>query len=199
MIGRLSGLLAEVRPDRVIVETGGIGWELQIPMSTFSLLPPSGKPVALHVYTHVREDAIQLFGFLSAEERRLFEKLLAVSGIGPKVALGILSGLPVPDFVHAVTVKNIPLLCTIPGVGRKLAERLALELKDRVAGMGTGPESRVSSGPVQGEAARDATDALVNLGYKPPQAEAAVAAALKSTPSGDLQSLLQAALRSLAK
>jgi Holliday junction DNA helicase RuvA len=197
MIGRVSGTLVEARPDRVLVETNGIGWDVQIPMSTFSVLPAPGKPVVLHIHTHVREDAIQLFGFFRTDEKVLFERLLNVSGIGPKVALGVLSGLPVPDFLGAVATKNISLLCTIPGVGKKLAERLALEMKDRISGIV--PDGGKTPPAFSSNVERDAVEALTNLGYKPAQAESAVSSAARLAPDSPLPALLQAALRSLAK
>ena len=197
MIARLTGQLVESSSDRVVVDVGGVGYALSIPLGTFTMLPPAGERVTLHVHTHVREDALQLYGFATAEERLVFERLLSVSGIGPKVALTVLSGLPLPELVGAITAQNVRLLSTIPGVGKKLAERLGVELKDRLRDIGI-----VS--PVRGLAPRtsvaeDAVAALLNLGYKVSQAESAVAAAAREVPAENLNTLLQAALKSLAR
>jgi len=197
VIARLTGQLVESSSDRVVVDVGGVGYALSIPLGTFTMLPPAGERVTLHVHTHVREDALQLYGFATAEERLVFERLLSVSGIGPKVALTVLSGLPLPELVGAITAQNVRLLSTIPGVGKKLAERLGVELKDRLRDIGI-----VS--PVRGLAPRtsvaeDAVAALLNLGYKVSQAESAVAAAAREVPAENLNTLLQAALKSLAR
>src|SRR5512140_1871958 len=135
MIGRLSGTLVEVRPDRVLLDVNGVGYDVAIPLGTYSALPPRGEKAILHIKTNVREDAIQLFGFVTEDEKVVFEKLLSVSGIGPKVALTILSGLPLPDLVSAIATQNARRLATIPGVGKKLAERLSLELKEKMSGI----------------------------------------------------------------
>ncbi|KAA0252044.1 Holliday junction branch migration protein RuvA [Acidobacteria bacterium ACD] len=197
MIGRLSGVLLESRPDHVLVDVGGVGYEVSVPLGTYTALPPPGERVTLHVHTHVREDALLLFGFSTPEERRLFERLLSVSGIGPRVALTVLSGLPLPELVAAIAAQDARRLATIPGVGKKLAERLGLELKEKLSDLVPGPPAR---GAVpRTSAAGDAVEALLNLGYRPAQAEAAVAAASREADEHDLSALLQAALRSLAR
>ena len=196
MIARLSGTLVEVRPDRVVLDVGGVGYDVAIPLGTFTALPAAGHPATLFVHTHVREDAIQLFGFVSKQERLVFETLLSVSGIGPKVALAILSGLPLPELVGAIAAQNARLLSSIPGVGRKLAERLGVELKEKMAGFGFGDvPARASRTTV----VDDAIAALKNLGYKAAQAESAVRAAARQVAVHDLNALLEAALKSLAK
>ncbi|MFN7989429.1 MAG: Holliday junction branch migration protein RuvA [Thermoanaerobaculia bacterium] len=199
MIGRLSGIVLEKRPDRALVDASGVGYELHVPLGTFAALPAVGERASLHVHTHVREDAILLFGFATAEEKALFEKLITVSGVGPKVALAVLSGLPLPELVGALAAQNVKRLSTIPGVGKKLAERLGVELKDKVAGIfpgGAAPAAEAGSG--LGGLLEDAVGALLNLGYRKPQAEAAVKAA-SETAAADLSALLSAALRLLSR
>ncbi len=196
MIARLSGTLIEVRPDRVVLDVGGVGYDVAIPLGTFTALPAAGQPATLFIRTHVREDAIQLFGFISRQERLVFETLISVSGIGPKVALAILSGLPLPELVAAIAGQNARLLSSIPGVGRKLAERLGVELKEKMAGFGLGEAPGRTS---RASVVDDAVAALKNLGYKAAQAEAAVTAAARKVAVQDLNALLEAALKSLAK
>jgi Holliday junction DNA helicase RuvA len=199
VIGRHSGIVLEKRPDRALVDASGVGYELHVPLGTFAALPAVGERASLHVHTHVREDAILLFGFATAEERALFEKLITVSGIGPKVALAVLSGLPLPELVGALAAQNVKRLSTIPGVGKKLAERLAVELKDKVAGiLSGGTATSPGTGEGIGGILEDAVGALLNLGYRKPQAEAAVKAA-SETAAADLSALLSAALRLLSR
>ena len=183
MIGRLSGIVLEKRPDRAVVDASGVGYELHIPLGTFAALPGIGERASLHVHTHVREDAILLFGFATAEEKALFERLITVSGIGPKLALVVLSGLPLPELVGAIAAQNVARLSTIPGVGKKLAERLGVELKDKVSGILSSSSSTAFGVPAAlGGFLDDAVGALVNLGYRKPQAEAAVKAASDGPP-----------------
>ncbi len=196
MIGRLTGTLAESRPDRVLIDVGGVGYAVSIPLGTYASLPPPGEKATLQIHTHVREEALQLFGFATPAERTLFERLLSVSGIGPKVALTVLSGLPLPDLVRSIVNQDARVLSTIPGVGRKLAERLGLELKDKLGDLGT---ISTSSAPPKTSIADDAVGALRNLGYKDAQAEAAVEAALRESPGSGLSSLIQGALKKLAR
>ena len=200
MIGRLSGVVLEKRPDRALVDAAGVGYELHVPLGTYAALPAVGERASLHVHTHVREDAILLFGFATAEEKALFERLVTVSGIGPKLALVVLSGLPLPDLVAAIAAQDVRRLTSIPGVGKKLAERLAVELKDKVAGIvpGSSPTAPGHPGAAAG-LVEDAVGALLNLGYRRPQAEAAVKAAGEEAPQADLPSLLSAALRLLSR
>jgi len=197
VIARLTGTLLESRPDRVVLDVGGVGYDVAIPLGTFTALPHAGERATLYVHTHVREDALLLYGFATHQEKYVFEKLLSVSGIGPKVALTVLSGLPLPELVTSIATQNARRLATIPGVGKKLAERLGLELKEKMADFGL-----VSSGAKAAPkttAAQDAVGALENLGYRPAQAEAAVAAAAQEVATDDLNALLQAALKSLAR
>jgi len=199
VIGRLSGILLEKRPDRALVDAAGVGYELHVPLGTFASLPGIGERASLHVHTHVREDAILLFGFATAEEKALFERLITVSGVGPKVALAVLSGLPLPELVGAIAAQNVKRLSTIPGVGKKLAERLGVELKDKVQGLlPVGAPPAAEPAGALGGLLEDAVGALLNLGYRKPQAEAAVKAA-SETAAADLSALLSAALRLLSR
>ena len=138
MIARLVGTLVEVQPDRVLLDVGGVGYDVAIPLGTFTALPSAGHKATLFVHTHVREDAIQLFGFVSKPEKLVFETLLTVSGIGPRVALSILSGLPLPELVRAIVAQNASRLSSIPGVGKRLAERLGVELKEKLGDIADG-------------------------------------------------------------
>lgn len=197
MIARLSGTVLDLRTDRLVLDVGGVGYDLAIPLGTFSALPPAGEKAAVHVHTHVREDALSLFGFATREEKYVFERLISVSGIGPKVALTVLSGLPLPELIGAIVTQNARVLATIPGVGRKLAERLGLELKEKLAGFGAGAGAPSSAG--KASAVEDAIGALENLGYKLAQAEQAVEKAVRDVGADDLNKILQAALKSLAR
>lgn len=179
------------------MDVGGVGYDVVIPLGTFAALPAVGEPVTLLVHTHVREDSLQLFGFASEPERQLFEKLISVSGIGPRVALTVLSGLPPGELATAIAAQDTRRLSSIPGIGKKLAERLGVELKDKMGDLGKA--ARASGAAPFTSAAEDAVGALLNLGYKPAQAEAAVAVASKSVGPDDLNGLIQAALRSLAR
>jgi len=197
LIARLSGTLVESRPDRVVLDVNGVGYDVAIPLGTFAALPAPGGRATLHIHTVVREDAFLLFGFATPSEKAVFEKLISVSGVGPKVALTVLSGLPVPELVSAIATQNARRLATIPGIGKKLAERLGLELKEKMADLGLAAAPSLAA-PL-GSAAEDAIAALKNLGYKAAQAEAAVAAAVKEVSDSDLSALLQAALKGLAR
>ncbi len=197
MIARLTGTILDLKTDRIVLDVHGVGYELSIPLGTFSALPPAGEKAVLHVHTHVREDALQLFGFATPQEKYVFERLISVSGIGPKVALTVLSGLPLPELVGAIASQNVRLLSTIPGVGKKLAERLGLELKEKLAGLGLGGAPGATGGKTS--VVDDAIGALQNLGYKALQAEQAVENAVRAVGTGDLNKILSAALKSLAR
>lgn len=176
MIGHLRGTVLEKHPNEVIVEAAGVGYEVQIPISTYTTLPAEGAPVSLRIHTHVREDALVLFGFATSEEKAVFEKLIAVSGIGPKLGITVLSGLPTPDLVAAIRMGDVARLVKIPGVGKKTAERMILELKDKL--MVIGPGSNVTATDTAGVGfsalERDVISALQNLGCSQAAAEAAV-------------------------
>jgi Holliday junction DNA helicase RuvA len=196
VIARLEGALVEKSPEIVVLDVGGVGYEVRVPLSTFFELPDEGKIVRLRIHTHVREDAFQLFGFISETERALFRLLLATSGVGPKLALGILSGLPARKLVGALRGGDLATLTGIPGVGKKTAERMLLELRDKVVGFDV--ETRPERPPLP-DSASAAESALTNLGYPRPQAERAVRRALEVLPEGaTLESLIKEALRAAA-
>ncbi|HEY6351320.1 MAG TPA: Holliday junction branch migration protein RuvA [Candidatus Angelobacter sp.] len=161
MIAHLRGRLLSKHPNHAIVEAAGVGYEVNISIPTFSGLPALGSEVALFIYTHVREDALALFGFLRAQDKQLFEKLLSVSGIGPKLAITILSGMPADTMVAAIKGNNLAALTRIPGIGKKTAERLVLELRDKLDSF-SAAEAVAAASPVE----EDVISALVNLGYQ---------------------------------
>ena len=176
MIGHLRGVLFEKQPNQVIVEAAGVGYEVQIPISTYTALADAGAEVTLRIHTHVREDALLLFGFATAEEKAVFEKLISVSGIGPKLAITVLSGLPTPDLISAIRGSDVQKLVRIPGVGKKTAERMVLELKDKLPGVetvGKAAEPVPTGQPLTG-VERDVLSALQNLGCSRPAAEEAI-------------------------
>lgn len=175
MIGHLRGTVLEKHPNQVIVEAAGVGYDVQIPISTYTSLPAEGGAVALRIYTHVREDALLLFGFATGEEKTVFERLISVSGIGPKLAVTVLSGLPTPDLIGAIRNGDVQRLVRIPGVGKKTAERIVLELKDKLVGVEAGPATApAEAGPAWTPLERDVLSALQNLGCSRPAAEEAV-------------------------
>lgn len=200
MIGSLRGTLVDKESLRVTVEAGGVGYEIQIPMSTYEGIGKIGGEVFLWIHTHVREDSLCLFGFHSKAERRLFERLISVSGIGAKIALALLSGLGVGDLLRAVRDREPGVLQHVPGVGRKTAERLVVELQDRVESL----LQEISAGPAgagrrPGEARReDVISALMNLGYRRREASEAVERGARGTEPKSLESLLKEALRALS-
>lgn len=200
MIGRLAGRVARKAPNAVIVDVGGVGYQVTIPLSTFYALPAEGEAAALEISTQVREDAIQLFGFATEREKRLFEQLISVSKIGPKLATAVLSGMPVDDLCAAIAAGDVARLSTIPGVGAKTAERMALELRGKVAPL-LAEAGRAAASPAHadaaGQAAEDAAAALVNLGYRPKDAEKAVGKAAREGETG-LEQLIRRALAILA-
>jgi Holliday junction DNA helicase RuvA len=176
MIALLRGVLLEKHPNQAVVDVGGVGYEVTIPVSTYSHLPETGSEVRLRIHTHVREDALALFGFLSQDEKALFEKLISVSGIGPKMAMAVLSGIPAPDLINSVRRGEVDRLVRIPGVGKKTAERMVLELRDKMPAP-SGEEPGVAPGaPAAALIAveQDVLSALLNLGCARPVAEAAV-------------------------
>jgi Holliday junction DNA helicase RuvA len=194
MIAHLRGILLEKHPHQAIVDCQGVGYDVAIPVSTFTRLPDAGAEVRLRIYTSVREDAIQLFGFFSADEKQLFEKLITVSGIGAKLALTALSGLPTADLAAAIRGGEVTLLTRIPGVGKKTAERMVLELRDKIdAVAGAGAKPLVSAAPVS-ELEADIISALVNLGSPRPAAEAAVRKARTTVPGEEFEPLFRRAL-----
>jgi Holliday junction DNA helicase RuvA len=195
MIAHLRGKLLAKRPGQAIVETVGVGYELTISVPTFSALPAPGSEVALYVHTHVREDAIALYGFLQATEKTLFEKLTTVSGIGPKLAITILSGIAAEEMVSAIRGNDVVRLTRIPGIGRKTAERMVLELRDKFPTA----KQAVPSEPVVGEVQEDVLSALTNLGYQRPVAEKALAALAKNGRPEAFEPLFREVLAVLSK
>ena len=193
MIAHLRGRLIAKHPNQAVVEAGGVGYDVTISVPTFSDLPAAGAEVALHVHTHVREDAIALFGFLRPEEKLLFEKLISVSGIGPKLAITILSGMPTPDMVSAIRGNDVARLTRIPGIGRKTAERMILELRDKLEHFVAAPAAPPIS-PVE----EDVLSALVNLGYQRAAAERSLAAAARKG-AREFDVLFRDALAALSK
>jgi Holliday junction DNA helicase RuvA len=192
MIAKISGRLVEKFPTRIVVEVGGIGYEIQIPLSTFEKLGALGENISLFTHLHVREDALQLFGFAAETEKRLFQHLLSVSGIGPKLAQSILSGCSVEMFCRYVTQNEIAALQEIPGIGKKTAERLVLELRDRLARWT--PEG-VAATPVISGIEEECVSALVSLGYARSAAQKAVAQVRREAGELPVEELIKRALR----
>jgi Holliday junction DNA helicase RuvA len=193
MIALLRGVLVEKHPNQAIVETGGVGYDVAIPVSTFTHLPESGAEVKLRIHTHVREDAIALYGFLTQDEKALFEKLIGVSGIGPTAAVKILSGLAAPDLIRAIQRGEVERLVRIPGVGKKTAERLVLELRDKMPAV-SGEEPETLPASSMSEVDQDVMSALLNLGCARPQAENAVRKAKAAGAAQDFEPLFRRAL-----
>lgn len=186
MIGSLRGKLLYKRPDGVVVEAGGVGYQVSVGMNTLSELPDEGREVFLHIHTHVRDDALELIGFASEDERRVFKTLLGISGIGPKMALNIVSGMPHDEFLKAVESEDIALLTKVPGLGKKTAHRLVLELRGKLPRMEQ-PRDR---------AFEDAVSALVNLGYRKSDALGAVEKAYNKGQR-DIEKVVREALKQL--
>jgi holliday junction DNA helicase RuvA len=198
MIAWLKGTVQSKSADRLVLEVAGVGYEVLIPFSTYYELGSVGASVSLHIYTHVREDALSLYGFLTTLEKRLFTMLIQVSGVGPRLAVTILSGLPVEELMRAVAEGDIVRLSRVPGIGKKTAERLVLELKDKLkplqveAGRDAAVPSVVSS--VQS----DVVSALVNLGYARPIAERAVVQTARDLPGSRFEELLRKSLKRIS-
>jgi Holliday junction DNA helicase RuvA len=196
MIGLLRGRLLEKRPNQIILDVGGVGYLVAVPLSTFAALGELHAEVTLLIHTHVREDALSLYGFLSAREKHLFELLLGASGVGPTLALKILSGMNVEELVPAIRGGDLARLTKIPGVGRKTAERMVVELKDKLAAIAAEAEKPAAASPAGVEA--DVKSALVNLGYDERTAEAAVAEARRRTGPSGFEQLLRVTLSALS-
>jgi Holliday junction DNA helicase RuvA len=200
MIARVSGILIQKTVTHCVVDVHGAGFHIIVPLSTFYELPEEGQTVILHVHTHVREDAINLYGFRTHEEREVFQLMISVSGIGPKLAINILSGIAAGDLLNAITGEDLKRLTGIPGVGKKTAERMILELKDKVARIVGEPVMAGAAGRKAGDQLKDdALSALVNLGYKGSMVKDVVDRILRETPEApSLDWLLKQALRVLA-
>ena len=200
MIARLSGILIEKSVTQCVVDVHGAGYRVSVPLSTFYELPEVGLPVVVHVHTHVREDAIHLYGFHTPTEREVFQMLISVSGIGPKLAVNILSGINAGELLRAITGEDLKRLTGIPGIGKKTAERMILELKEKAEkyGLGTLKEGTLPI-PTGDQVKADALSALVNLGYKGSTVKEVVDRSVREAPSLlSLDQVLKQALRTLA-
>ena len=203
MIAHLSGLLFSKQPNSVIVDVNGVGYEVTIPLSTFYDLSEEGTAVALRIHTHVREDALQLFGFRTEREKKLFLLLTGVSGIGPKLGITILSGMSADELIPAIRNNELARLVNIPGVGKKTAERLVLELKDKLSALSS-PELEEQFRLAGGAASKnsivdDIVSALVNLGFQRAAAEKAVNATMQENPDANFSQLTKLSMRKLAR
>ena len=196
MIAQLRGRLLRKAPQEAVVDVGGVGYRVAIPLSTFYRLGEDGSEVSLLTHTHVREDILALFGFLTAGEQALFERLISVAGVGPRLAINVLSGIEAPDLVAALRSSDVARLTRIPGVGKKTAERLILELKDKMPA--TLPTAEAATPEGSGSAKDDLVSALVHLGYSRPEAERGADRALKEDPDGRFEDLLRRTLRLLS-
>jgi holliday junction DNA helicase RuvA len=198
MIAHLRGRLLSKTPNQVILECAGVGYDVTISVATFSALPPEGAEAHLHIHTHVREDQIALFGFSETRERRLFEKLLTISGIGPKLAITVLSGIDSSRLVTAIRSGDHATLTRIPGIGKKTSERVVLELKDKLDDLAVAIPT-IAGGPPQSPAGDDALSALVNLGYARPIAQKAIETAIAKDPhaAADFDKLFRAAMAAI--
>ena len=196
MIGYLKGRLFESTPERILLDVGGVGYEVHIPLSTYTEIKRRAgeDSIGVYVYTHLREGALELFGFYTAREKLLFEKLIAVGGIGPKLARVILSGMAAEDLLASLAAGDLVRLSTIPGVGKKTTERMVLELKDKLQELMADLPERPAAGPED-----DLVLALVNLGYKANEAERAVAKARQGAPDAEFEELLRASLKVLSR
>jgi len=199
VIAHLRGTIFEKHPNRLVVDVAGVGYDVFVPLSTFYGLGDPGSEIALRIHTHVREDALVLYGFASRLEQDLFERLIGVSGIGPKLALAVLSGIEPSELVRAIERNDVARLTAIPGVGKKTAERLVLELKDRLPRIHA-PAAGVDAATAEVPLLRDdLLSALMNLGYHRPLADKAVDAAIKTIAGGTFEQTLKQALKELAK
>ena len=202
MIAHLRGTIHEKHPNRIVVDVSGVGYDVFVPLSTFYGLGDVGATIALRIHTHVRDDAFLLYGFATLVEQELFQRLIGVSGIGPKVALAVLSGIEPQDLIHAIERGDVARLTAIPGVGKKTSERIVLELKDRLPRAHVLAKASADAAPPRSALRDDVVSALVNLEYHRPLAEKAADAALKalgSSPDADLERVLRQALREIAK
>ncbi len=206
MIAHLSGTLLSKQATSVILDVAGVGYEVTIPLSTFYDLEDPGSPVQLRIYTHVREDALQLYGFKTARERELFLRLISVSGIGPKLGITLLSGMSADEMIASIRTNNLARLTLIPGVGRKTAERLVVELREKVAALSSpeleeelGAKTEVPQVLTEEGVRADALSALLNLGYQRSAAEKAIDGALGEAADISVESVLRRSLRKLAR
>ncbi|MBM3818753.1 MAG: Holliday junction branch migration protein RuvA [Acidimicrobiia bacterium] len=200
MIAFLRGRVLDKQPNKIVVDVQGVGYEVHVPLSTYYDVGDEGSDVTLRIHTHVREDALQLYGFLTALEQLVFERLIGISGIGPRLAVAVLSGSDTRELVHAVQRADVARLTRIPGIGKKTAERIVLELKERFAELAVTAGAGAAAAPSTGDRLRDdLLSALRNLGYHRPLAENAVDATLRASPSPTFEDALRAALRELMR
>ena len=199
MIASITGRLRRKAADYLIVDVSGVGYQVQVPLSTYCNIPENGEEVSLHIHTHLREDSLSLFGFLTQAEKDMFLLLMGVSGIGPKLALAILSSLPVEELSCAIQASDDAKLCAIPGIGTKTAARMVLELKDKVKILMPSGTASASSDDEFVGTIEDVVLALVNLGYKKPQAEEAVKKVRQGSPGLTIEVLIREALSVLMK
>jgi Holliday junction DNA helicase RuvA len=199
MIAHLRGRLLSKSPNQAIVDCNGVGYDVSISVATFSELPAEGAEAALFIHTHVREDQIALFGFAATQEKRLFERLLTISGIGPKLAITVLSGISSERLVAAIRGSDHATLTKIPGIGKKTAERVVLELKDKLDDLAVPDLATATGGPHHWPVADDALSALVNLGYPRPVAQKAIESAIEkdATTAKDFETLFRAAMAAI--
>jgi Holliday junction DNA helicase RuvA len=198
VIAHLRGRVLRKSPQDLVVDVGGVGYRVFIPVSTFYRVGEEGDEIGLRIHTHVREDTLALFGFLTAAEQEIFERLIAVAGVGPKLAVGILSGIEAAELVSALRANDLVRLTRIPGVGKKTAERLVLELKDKMPALAAlAPEAPVAAAPASPK--DDLVSALANLGYSRPEVERAVDRALVEDAGGRFEDLLRRALQEVAR
>ena len=199
MIARLAGTLADKAPGRMIVDVQGVGYDVQVPLSTFYVAGEPGDGVVLRIHTHVREDVIALYGFATQLEQELFERLISISGIGPKLALAVLSGIEPPDLVRAIRAQDVARLTAIPGVGKKTAERIGLELKDRMPQSVQPAAGTPTPDDAESQLRADLLSALLNLGYQRVPAERAIEKELSASPDARFEDVLRSVLRALMK
>ena len=199
MIAVLKGSIAEKTPSRVIVDVAGVGYDVLVPLSTFYVLGEPGAAVTLRIHTHVREDIIALYGFMTRLEQDLFERLIAISGVGPKLALAVLSGIEPAELIRAIRTQDVARLTRIPGIGKKTAERIGLELKDRLPADMQIAEPAPAASTAGDQLRDDLLSALVNLGYQRPVAEKTVEKVLRVQPEARFEAALKDVLRALMK
>ena len=207
MIAHLTGTLLAKQATNVIIDVGGVGYEVTIPLSTFYDMEEAGAQIALRIYTHVREDALQLYGFRTARERELFLRLISVSGIGPKLGITMLSGMSADEIISAIRTNNLARLTSIPGVGKKTAERLVIELRDKITSLSSplldddlSVPGAVAGGPATEDAVREDTlSALLNFGYQKAAAEKAITTTMADGGEISVEALLRRSLRLLSK
>ncbi len=199
MIALLRGSIVEKTASRLVLDVGGVGYDVLVPLSTFYVLGERGDVVTLRIHMHVREDVMALYGFVTRLELDLFERLIAISGVGPKLALAVLSGIEPAELIRAIRLQDVARLTAIPGVGRKTAERIGLELKDRLPASLQAIEPAAPTGTPRDQLRDDLMSALVNLGYHRPVADKAVDQVLKASPDVPFEQSLKAVLRALMK